>query len=285
MCFTPLASIVTAGTEFSIAGYLLKNLRSKKNLPVIAFVFLLGLYQLTEFLLCTTSYPLLWARVGFAIYTFLPALLSHSLTNLAGRTMRKEVYGIPIFFAGIALFYPNFILSSGCNLLHVSIRSFIFRESILWMYLYLSYYMIIPGCGFVIFVRSIRSRFKEVSLNRNLKIGIAFIPITILISQIYFLVAATYSLDAENVWMSESVLILSITLVAIALGSISALRKTPQFTAAMQCILASSFITTLLLYILIPQFAYDFSSIFCQFSLLYAVAAILITSRTNQEIV
>ena len=85
-----------------------------------------------------------------------------------------------------------------------------------------------------------------------------------------------YSLDAENVWMSESVLILSITLVAIALGSISTLRKTPQFTAAMQCILASSFITTLLLYILIPQFAYDFSSIFCQFSLLYAIAAILI---------
>lgn len=74
MCFAPYISLSTFVIEFLLAlFFLLKNPKDKLNRIIALIVFLLGFYQLNEFMICTTSASVftILARVTTAI---LPAI-------------------------------------------------------------------------------------------------------------------------------------------------------------------------------------------------------------------
>ena len=74
MCFTPTISLTTAIIEFIVVIYLIKRIKDKSLRALPWIILILGLYQLTEFFLCTTDNQI-WPKLGFIMYTFLPILL------------------------------------------------------------------------------------------------------------------------------------------------------------------------------------------------------------------
>ena len=147
MCFTPAISLSTAIFEFAVATFILFYFRKATlHKSVVIFLYVLGLYQLTEFFLCTTSNPFLWAKIGFITYSFLPALgLYYALDYL-----RKKVYLIPIFLVPVAitifvLIKTNFVSMAACGNFFVTTRNIFMGH---WLgVVYLVYYF-----GFVVLI-------------------------------------------------------------------------------------------------------------------------------------
>lgn len=284
MCFTPTVSAVTAATEFGIAAYIFKNTKAKRLLAIPIFVLTLGLYQLTEFLLCTTPFVQLWARLGFAFYTFLPVLILDSLMGLTGKSMNRWLYLIPGFFAGVAVLHPQFVITAGCELLHVSVHSFIFDQSTFFMWAYLAAYVLAPAAGVYLFSKHLMTKKNEKPLPLRARLAICMMPASLLLGDLYFLGAVYFDLPASAVWVHANLLVLGIALLLAALGSLPTIRSSRLFLWAAQFILVSAFTVTLLLYAFFPHFSYHFSSIFCQFALLYALAALLLVkSRVGEQ--
>jgi hypothetical protein len=116
MCFTPLISISVALIEFCLAAILIAffpktNLRNFFALIIV----LLGFYQLTEFMLCTSSNPLFWARLGFITYTFLPAVALHTTIKFVNKKSNfLLIYLVPVI-ASIIAFSFKIITSASCQ--------------------------------------------------------------------------------------------------------------------------------------------------------------------------
>lgn len=159
MCFTPWVSLFTAVIEFVVATFIL--IRYKDYL-VPAFsailIYVLGLYQLSEFMLCTTSNPHLWATVGFAMYTFLPAIVLHMSLRFSKYHSKNYLVYVPAaIFSLIAFLKDDFIASVVCERFFVASNtlftdgSFSFANSI--YVLYYSIFILVAG---VILVRYVR---------------------------------------------------------------------------------------------------------------------------------
>ncbi|MDD4983944.1 MAG: histidine kinase N-terminal 7TM domain-containing protein [Candidatus ainarchaeum sp.] len=125
MCFTPAVSLSIAIFEALVATFILLYFKkSTLHKSLVVFLYVLGFYQLTEFFLCTTSNPFLWAKLGFITYSFLPALgLYYALDYL-----RKKIYLIPIFVIPVAtsifvLINSNFISLAACGSFFVTTRN------------------------------------------------------------------------------------------------------------------------------------------------------------------
>ncbi len=76
-CHYMIISLITAVVEFCILFYLLFLFKKHKNNKVLlasVMVLFLGLYQLSEYMLCNTAHSEMWARFGFAVYSFIPAI-------------------------------------------------------------------------------------------------------------------------------------------------------------------------------------------------------------------
>ncbi|MBT3720449.1 hypothetical protein HOG47_02270, partial [archaeon] len=74
MCFAPYVSLSTSMIEFLLSIYFLtKNPRDKLNRMIALISFLLGLYQLNEFLICTTRAPI-FTILAMSVTAILPAL-------------------------------------------------------------------------------------------------------------------------------------------------------------------------------------------------------------------
>ncbi len=74
-CFTPAVSLATFVIEFVLAFYVLFKYRATtfSKLCVIT-LFCLGLFQLSEFLICKTPHINLAIKIGYVSITLLPAL-------------------------------------------------------------------------------------------------------------------------------------------------------------------------------------------------------------------
>jgi len=245
------------------------------------FIFLLGFYQLTEFMLCSSEYVNLWARIGFATYTFLPAVMYHMEMSLAGKKVRKEVYIFATLFSGLALIHPSFILGGGCNLLHVSIQSMIFNQNQYLMITYLAYYIIYPGIGFMAFTNTITKQECSSQLKHSTRIAILMLPIAILLGQFYFLYSLLTNVNQDVSWVTSSIIVAVTALIMTGIVCVPLLKRTGLFIWSMQFVLTSSIVTLLILYAIYPQFAYDYSSIYCQFALLYALTVIFLVRYTK----
>lgn len=144
MCFTPWVSLSTFLFEFLIAIIILIFFKkSKINLFFVSFLFVLGIYQSTEFMLCIFNNPLLWAKIGFITYTFLPALGLYYILRIAKINKKSyrlyPLFLVPLFFSLIALLTKNFILSAQCSKFFVEVHTMLFSYPALF-YTYVVYY-------------------------------------------------------------------------------------------------------------------------------------------------
>lgn len=143
MCFAPWVSLSTAILEFAVATFIL--IRYKDYLvPAFSaiFIYVLGLYQFTEFMLCTGSNPHLWATIGFATYTFLPAIGVHMAIRFTKEKFNNYLWYVPpVIFGLIAFLKKDFVLSAGCDRVFVMVYAlFIDSVNVVPYSLYLMYY-------------------------------------------------------------------------------------------------------------------------------------------------
>jgi hypothetical protein len=149
MCFTPTISLTTAIIEFLVATYLLVKYKNYL-IPAFSaiFIYILGAYQFTEFMLCTSENPFLWAKAGFMIYTLLPVIALHTTLRLVKRKFPNYLIYIPsAIFILIATLKQNFIVQASCQKIFVLVKvsplieNFFFLREIYFIY-YFGYILI-----------------------------------------------------------------------------------------------------------------------------------------------
>lgn len=277
MCFTPLASIITAIIEFIVTGYLFYKIKDKKLYPLAFFVLFLGLYQFTEFMLCVFDNDFFWARVGFAVYTFMPILIGHFFVNVSGKKLNQLYYIIPIFFSAIALFYPDFITYTSCSLFHVNVESLIFNENYPLMFIYLFYYLIFPIYGLLVFSRKLKVSHSSFAS----KLAVIITPLALLFALIYYFWSTFYEFNQNTTWIHTSAILITSLLILILLFSLLMKKYKELFYKTASYVIGATGLSIILLYYLIPNISYSYSSIFCQFALLYALASILLINALD----
>ena len=212
MCFTPWVSLLTALIEFVVATFIL--IRYKDYLiPAFSaiLIYVLGLYQFSEFMLCVTSNAHLWATIGFATYTFLPAIVLHMSLRFSKHRLNNYLVYVPaVIFSLIAFSKKDFVVSAVCEKVFVASNTFFtnglfsFANSI-----YILYYAAFILAAGIIFVRYIRKN----------------------------------HVDPVYLWW-----------VFVACFSVGA---------------------SLILIVVLPSMDYKFPSVFCEFALLFTVAAVI----------
>jgi len=127
MCFTPTISLTVAITEFILATILLLAFpkTTLRNFSAV-LIYILGFYQFTEFMLCTSGSPFFWARLGFMTYTLLPAVglnIALKFTNRKPNYLHYFlIYIIPAIFWILALSF-RMITSASCQTFFVEVQS------------------------------------------------------------------------------------------------------------------------------------------------------------------
>ena len=163
MCFTPIISLTTAILEFIVATFILIYFKRTTFVKFsVIFIYVLGFYQFTEFMLCTSGNEFLWAKIGFITYTFLPALALHfALTFNKKKYNLTYIYFLPILIFIFAFLNQNFILNASCDSVFVIVQTMFFSfknlQSIILSILFMSYYF-----GFILLVPYIliKKRYK-----------------------------------------------------------------------------------------------------------------------------
>ncbi len=153
MCLTPTISILTAIIEFIIATFIIFHYKKSSISKVVAIlIYFLGIYQLTEFMICTSQSPLLWAKIGFITYTFLPAIgLEFCLRVVKKKHKTFLIFLLPVIFSIYAISKENFIIKAICESYHISVRNVLFESSIsLLPLIYMIYYF--GFIGFTIYL-------------------------------------------------------------------------------------------------------------------------------------
>lgn len=135
MCFTPAISLATALIEFAaVILIVIKFKKNKHRIYLASFIFLLGLYQFSEFLLCKNP-STMWAKLGFIAYNFLPATGLHYWLKFSKRkTYTLIIYFIPVAAALYAIFNKNFITSFTCEKFYIIVKNQLFASPLLPIY-------------------------------------------------------------------------------------------------------------------------------------------------------
>ncbi len=171
MCFTPIISLTTAILEFIVATFILIYFKRTTFVKFsVIFIYVLGFYQFTEFMLCTSGNEFLWAKMGFITYTFLPAIGLHfALTFDKKKYKLSYIYLLPILISIFAFLNQNFILTASCDSIFVIVQTMFFSfknfNSILLFILYVSYYF-----GFILVVSYILIKKRYKTKNKKTKI-------------------------------------------------------------------------------------------------------------------
>lgn len=117
MCFTPAVSFLTFAIEGVMAGWVLsRDHKNKVNQLSAAILIFLGLYQFTEFMMCSAGNEFFWGKMGFIAYTTLPALAFHWVFAL--KKSNKTIWPVHLIsgaFIVYALVMSNFMQSAECG--------------------------------------------------------------------------------------------------------------------------------------------------------------------------
>ncbi len=125
MCFAPYISLSTFIIEFLLAlHFLLKNPKDKLNQIIALISFLLGLYQLNEFFICTTNLKI-FTILAMSVTTILPAMgISYAL--IMWRRKISYYWYILIYVPAIFFMISFYVLykeSAVCNLIFIQYPS------------------------------------------------------------------------------------------------------------------------------------------------------------------
>jgi len=175
-------------------------------------IYILGFYQFTEFMLCTSNYPFFWAKMGFITYSFLPAVGLHFIMKLTNRKYNyTTLYLVPVIFSLMALLKPDFIIESTCTTFFVIVIKDLFNS--LFSYIYGVYYFgfIMLFCYFLL-----NSFNKEKNqLKRKLYTVIfAAALITLLPAVVIFIIFPAFKIIFPSVYCEFAVLFTVAALIA-----------------------------------------------------------------------
>ena len=150
MCFAPYISLSTFVIEVLLAlFFLLKNPKDKLNRIIALISFLLGVYQLNEFLICTNGNNL-FTKFALITTAILPALgVSYALI-----IFRKKIrfYWHALIYAPVVFFILMFLLSDYLKQSAVCRTVFIQYPSIgLLRSLFGSYYILSIAASIILF--------------------------------------------------------------------------------------------------------------------------------------
>lgn len=152
-CFTPPVSFATFIVEFAFAFYVFFKYKATpfSRLCIITLI-CLGLFQLSEFMICKTPYIDPALKMGYISITLLPALGLHIISIITKR-WKPLVYLAYIAAAGLctaAVFVPNVAFIASCQPHYVEIAS-----NSLFGFLHSLYYGIFMFLGIFALWRSI----------------------------------------------------------------------------------------------------------------------------------
>lgn len=123
MCFTPAVSFLTFAIEILMAAWVLYlNPKERINRVSAAVLFFLGMYQFTEWGLCSAGDPFWWGKLGFIFYTTLPALAVHWVYAL--RDDKRAIWPVHFVSAGFilyALLASDFVNTAECGRFFVKV--------------------------------------------------------------------------------------------------------------------------------------------------------------------
>jgi hypothetical protein len=171
MCFTPTVSLITAIFEFLVIAFIL--IRFKRTVLIkflVVFLFLLGFYQFTEFMLCTTGMSI-WITIGFMTYTFLPAVGMHFVVNFTSMKsgISEWLFYVPaILFSLVAILSADFVVWYGCSGVYVAAQTLISNPLSLGIVsmLYILYYF-----GFIFVVCALLiNRMKHEKVKKRIQV-------------------------------------------------------------------------------------------------------------------
>lgn len=153
MCYTPVVSLTTALIEWLLAALLLLLYRRSRIADFgAAVMILLGLYQFSEFMLCTTGNAELWGTIAFLSYTFLPALGVHTASIFVRKHFAPAlIYAPPVVFSLIALTKTPFVTYGTCDTFFVTMLTY-FSQQLPWV-LYAAYYFGFICIAFALFTK------------------------------------------------------------------------------------------------------------------------------------
>jgi len=191
MCYTPTISLTTAAIEFVLAIILLLFFKKStlRNF-FAALIFLIAFYQFTEFMVCTSVNPLLWAKAGIIAFSFLPALILHAFMRFVKKNPNPIfLYSIPVLASAAILIYPV-VTAASCGTFFVEVqttfnieaRTFLQNLSLL---IYTSYYfgfLILAMAFFYHDYKKQRSKIKrEIEIVELIGILLLSVPTLILL--------------------------------------------------------------------------------------------------------
>jgi len=213
MCFTPIVSLSTAILEFVVATAILVFCRKSlinRFFPLL--IYILGFYQFTEFMLCTSNYPFFWAKIGFITYSFLPAVGLHFVMKLTNRKYNYiTLYMIPVIFSLMAFLKPGFIIESTCTTFFVIVIKDLFNS--LFSYIYGLYYF-----GFIMlfcyFLFNSFNKEKNQLKRKSYAIIFAATLITLLPALVLFLIFPAFKIMFPSVYCEFAVLFTVAALIA-----------------------------------------------------------------------
>lgn len=183
MCFTPAVSLGTAVIEFIIASFILVYYRrSVVTFFLSVFVYILGIYQFTEFMLCVSGASVLWGKIGFITYTFLPVVALHFVLRWTGKRFWYELlYIFPLIATMVAFFTEGFIILSQCNTYFVTVATAFHNTNkafYLWSYAVYYFGFIFLSALFLgidCFRRGIAGNLRKLRSKLNLVLIAAFV--------------------------------------------------------------------------------------------------------------
>lgn len=154
MCFTPEISLTTFVVEIVLGVWILsRGYKKPINQVGAAILFLLGIYQFAEFMICASENPLVWGKFAHLIYTFLPALGLHWTYALMERKGNLfAIYSLPIGFSALAITTANFVKSAECTRYFINV---FYEWSQSWFYGYGIYFCLFIIIAAVLLINSL----------------------------------------------------------------------------------------------------------------------------------
>lgn len=160
MCFAPYVSLATFVIEFLLALYfLLKNPKDKLNRFIALLSFLLGTYQLNEFLICVTEVSI-FTRLAMITTAILPALgVSYALImrrNKIRYYWKILIYSPAVFFMLMFFFGKLYETSAKCMTVFIEYPDM----GLLGKFYSLYYFAYIVAAGILFYFGSVKASSK-----------------------------------------------------------------------------------------------------------------------------
>ncbi|MFA5842975.1 MAG: hypothetical protein WC882_04915 [Candidatus Gracilibacteria bacterium] len=228
MCFTPKVSFITAAIEFFTGAYIYFTAKRTTAVKILViFLYALGMYQFSEFMLCSTEQKMLWAKIGFLSYHLLPALgldfVVHITRNKPSPLWLSFLIYLPTIVFGIfALLAPNFIAEASCGTFFVTIKHLFYREigGIVLMTIYWWYYFGYIAISSILLLLALNQKHEKAWHNIYLYTLLAVL-LSLLPAFIFIVVLPSLRVIFPSVYCHFALLFALLALIGV--------RKNPKF--------------------------------------------------------